>query len=65
MMSERSANDPARFVFDEAAAAAFEPALDIGDRWKELPHAETRTRAFVMIPGEVVWSPAHPVGDDD
>ena len=65
MMTPRSANDPARFVFDEAGAQAFEPALDIGDRWKELPHAETRTRAFVMIPGEQLWSPEHPVGDDD
>lgn len=43
---------PAIFVLDEGNEPGFEPSLDVGPRWKELPHAPSRSRGFILLPGE-------------
>lgn len=42
------------FALDEGRERGFRPLVDIGPRWKELPHAASRSRGFVLIPGEEV-----------
>lgn len=37
---------------------------DIGDRWMELPHALTRSRGFVLLPGDALRSARFTVGVD-
>lgn len=43
---------PAEFILDEGCTPGFSARLDIGERWKELPHAPTRSRGFVLVPEE-------------
>lgn len=49
--------EPLVFSWQEEGQAGFAPSLDIGERWKELPHAESRSRGFILIPGEEVGTP--------
>lgn len=55
---------PIGFVFDDVADTAPTLEADIGERWKEIPHASTRTRGFVLLPGESLLSPIIEVGAD-
>ena len=52
------ASTPAIFVLDEGNEPGFEPSLDIGPRWKELPHASSRSRGFILLPGERILTDA-------
>lgn len=52
------------FVLGEESTASFSFVLDLGERWKELPHVNTRSRGFILIPGESVQSPALAVTDE-
>lgn len=45
---------PDEFVLDDGCTPGFSAVIDIGERWKELPHAPTRSRGFVLVPGEEV-----------
>ena len=45
-MTEPS-QQPAVFVLDDGHEPGFEPVLDVGNRWMELPFAATRSRGFV------------------
>jgi SAM-dependent methyltransferase len=56
--TEPSASTPATFVLDEGNEPGFAPSLDIGPRWKELPHAPSRSRGFILLPGERILSDA-------
>lgn len=56
--------DKEAFIFDEGSEIGFEPRLDVGGRWKELPHLDTRTRGFILIPGETIESPDIPLTDE-
>ena len=43
---------PRSWRLDEGMESGFSPVIDIGVRWKELPHASTRSRGFIVLPGE-------------
>ena len=45
------------FVFDEGGDTGLETAMALTPRWRELPHAPERTRAFIMVPGERLATP--------
>ena len=49
-----SRGHPLLFALDEGVDRGFRPSIDIGPRWKELPHASSRSRGFVLIPGEEI-----------
>lgn len=55
--------DPAFILFDEDGWQ-FEPVMQLEPRWMELPHAESRSRGFVMLPGEVLRSPRFVIDAD-
>ena len=43
---------PYCFVLDEGQGDAVRAIVDIGPRWMELPHAASRSRGFILLPGE-------------
>lgn len=53
------------FVLDEGHGDAITPVVDIGARWRELPHSDTRRRGFVLLPGEEILTPRLLAGADD
>ena len=52
------AEHPAIFILDDGNEPGFQPSLDIGPRWKELPHARSRSRGFILLPGERILTPS-------
>ena len=58
---------PATFVLDESNEPGFQPFVDVGPRWRDLPHARSRSRGFILLPGERIVTdsfrvdPAHRV----
>lgn len=52
---------PYCFVLDEGQGDTLQAVVDIGPRWKELPHASSRSRGFVILPGEELHSAAFEV----
>ena len=52
-----SSREPLVYSLQEEALGGFEPIIDIGDRWMELPHADSRSRGFILVPGEEVTTP--------
>lgn len=59
-----AASELAVFVLGEEPDARLQPVMDLGERWKELPHLKTRSRGFVLIPGEYVESPVIALTDE-
>ena len=50
------------FTLQEDSSRLLEPLIEIGDRWKELPHAPTRQRGLILIPGEALVLPPLALG---
>lgn len=44
------------YALDEDRVHGFSPVIDIGERWLELPHAGSRSRGFILVPGESLAS---------
>lgn len=54
---------PAFLLFDEGDWH-FERVMELRPRWTELAHAESRSRGFILLPGEVLRSPRFRVDAD-
>lgn len=52
-------------VFDEAGWSTTRLSDIPASRWMEFPHVESRTRGFVLLPGESITSPEFVVDADD
>ncbi|WP_160171930.1 class I SAM-dependent methyltransferase [Arenimonas donghaensis] len=48
---------PREFVLDEGGDARLETVMELSPRWRELAHAGERSRAVVLVPGELLRSP--------